>query len=88
MDELHELNDVVLDQAADGLVQDFLLKALIATHPHPERVLQAFEAMALAHKAGLQDLGFDRGSKPRTVFGLQQRIEKRVSAWRQAFPQG
>lgn len=85
---MEDLNEVVLDQAADQLVQDFLLGALIATHPNPDQLRSAFEAYVSAHQVGLQDVGFDRKASPQSVMALQARIQSRVDHWRKALRRG
>lgn len=83
---IEALEEAAMASMTESLVSDCLLRALIATHPNPDRLEVAFQALLAAQETQLADTGFEKGRPPHHTQDVRELIRAQAAKWLALFP--
>ncbi|OWR25632.1 hypothetical protein CEE55_22380 [Stenotrophomonas pavanii] len=85
---MEQLENAVRTLCEDDILQDLMIRALIATHPKPAEVKAAFQLLLSHHQANAADYGFASGSSAESIRELEAPILEKAQRWMTYFPGG
>lgn len=80
------LEEAAMASMTESLVSDCLLRALIATHPSPDQLQAAFQALLAAQETQLADTGFEKDRPPHRTQAVRELIRAQAAKWLALFP--
>lgn len=86
-ERLHELERIALEQSAELMAMDILLKSLIVSHPDRDSLKLSIEVLAARLEDQAQEHGFESGRKPETIRNMASSINSHIYRWLKLFPE-